>query len=89
MNSGMMLGNGIAGTCMTILCAVRVLLLLWPVREHQNINTRLYRGIYVASYRNKAAIIGRKRSSNDTDLIQPDQYIVPKNKKAKIPPPKP
>ena len=28
--------------------------------------------------------MGRKCSSNDTDLVQPDQYIVPKNKKAKI-----
>jgi Transposase IS4 len=33
--------------------------------------------------------MGRKRSSNDADLVQPDQYIVPKNKKAKIPPPDP
>ena len=31
--------------------------------------------------------MGRKSSSNDADLVQPDQYIVPKNKKAKIPPP--
>ena len=31
--------------------------------------------------------MGRKRSSNDADIVQPDQYIVPKNKKAKIPPP--
>ena len=33
--------------------------------------------------------MGRKRSSNNADLVQPDQYIVPKNKKAKILPPKP
>jgi len=33
--------------------------------------------------------MGRKRSSNDVDLVQPDQYVVPKNKKAKIPPPEP
>jgi hypothetical protein len=33
--------------------------------------------------------MGRKRSSNDADLVQPDQYIIPKNKKAKIPLPKP
>ena len=33
--------------------------------------------------------MGRKRSSNNAGLVQPDQYIIPKNKKAKIPPPKP
>ena len=33
--------------------------------------------------------MGRKRSSNDVNLVQPNQYIVPKNKKAKIPPPEP
>jgi len=33
--------------------------------------------------------MGHKRTSNDVDLVQPDQYIVPKNKKAKIPPPEP
>ena len=33
--------------------------------------------------------MGRKRSSNDVDLVQPDYYAIPKNKKAKIPPPKP
>ena len=33
--------------------------------------------------------MGRKRTSNNADLVQPDQYIVPKNKRAKIPPPKP
>jgi len=35
----------------TIPCAVKVPLLLWPVREHQNINTRLYQSIHIASYR--------------------------------------
>ena len=30
--------------------------------------------------------MGRKRTSNDADLVQPNQYIVLKNKKAKIPP---
>jgi hypothetical protein len=33
--------------------------------------------------------MGRKRTSNDADLVQPEQYIVPKNKRAKIPPPEP
>ena len=33
--------------------------------------------------------MGRKRTSNDADLVQPDQYIIPKTKKAKIPPPQP
>ena len=33
--------------------------------------------------------MGRKRSSNNTDLVQPNHYIIPKNKKAKIPPPEP
>ena len=33
--------------------------------------------------------MGRKRSSNDADFVQPDQYIIPKNKKAKILPPEP
>jgi hypothetical protein len=33
--------------------------------------------------------MGCKRSSNDADLIQPDYYVIPKNKKAKIPPPEP
>ena len=33
--------------------------------------------------------MGRKRTSNDADLVQPDQYIIPKNKRAKIPPPEP
>jgi len=30
--------------------------------------------------------MGCKRTSNDADLVQPEQYIVPKNKRAKIPP---
>ena len=30
--------------------------------------------------------MGRKRASNDADLVQPEQYIVLKNKRAKIPP---
>jgi hypothetical protein len=29
--------------------------------------------------------MGRKRTSNDADFVKPDQYIVPKHKKAKIP----
>ena len=33
--------------------------------------------------------MGRKRTSNDADLVQPDQYIIPKNKRAKIPPQEP
>ena len=33
--------------------------------------------------------MGRKHTSNDVDLVKPDQYIVPKHKKAKIPPPEP
>jgi len=33
--------------------------------------------------------MGRKRTSNNADLVQPNQYIVPKTKKAKIPPPQP
>ena len=33
--------------------------------------------------------MGRKRFSNDVDLVQPDHYIVPENKKAKILPPEP
>ena len=33
--------------------------------------------------------MGRKRTSNDADFVKPDQYIVPKHKKAKIPPPEP
>ena len=62
---------------------------IWPVREHQNINTRLYRSIYIASYLNYITAMGRKRTSNDADLVQPEQYIIPKNKQAKILPPKP
>jgi len=33
--------------------------------------------------------MGHKRTSNDVDLVEPNKYIVPKNKKAKNPPPKP
>ena len=33
--------------------------------------------------------MGRKRTSNDADLVEPDEYIVPKNKKAKTLPPEP
>jgi len=33
--------------------------------------------------------MGRKYTSNDADLVQPEQYIIPKNKRAKIPPPEP
>ena len=33
--------------------------------------------------------MGRKRTSNDADLVQPTQYIVPKHKKAKEHPPEP
>ena len=33
--------------------------------------------------------MGQKCTSNDADLVQPDQYIVLKNKRAKIPPPEP
>ena len=62
---------------------------MWPVREHQNINTRLYHSIYIALYLNWTTTIGRKRTSNNIDLVKPDQYIVPKHKKAKIPPPEP
>jgi hypothetical protein len=62
---------------------------MWPVREHQNINTRLHHRIYIASYLNFIATMGRKRTSNNADLVQPKQYIVLKNKKAKIPPPEP
>ena len=29
--------------------------------------------------------MGHKRTSNDADLVQPDQYIVSKNKRAKTP----
>jgi hypothetical protein len=43
----------------------------------------------IASYLNYITTMGRKRTSNDADLVQPNQYIVPKNKRAKIPPPKP
>ena len=32
--------------------------------------------------------MGYKHSSNDVDLVQLNQYIIPKNKKAKIPLPK-
>ena len=28
--------------------------------------------------------MGRKYTFNDADLIQPDQYIIPKNRRAKI-----
>jgi hypothetical protein len=62
---------------------------MWPMREHQNINTRLCHSIYIALYLNKTTIIGRKRTSNDADLVEPDQYIVPKHKKAKYLPPEP
>ena len=31
--------------------------------------------------------MGRKRTSNDVDLVEPDEYIVPKDKKAKTLPP--
>ena len=33
--------------------------------------------------------MGRKCTSNDADPVKPDQYIVLKHKKAKIPPPEP
>ena len=33
--------------------------------------------------------MGRKRTSNDADLMQPKYYIIPKNKRAKILPPEP
>ena len=33
--------------------------------------------------------MGRKRTSNDTDFVKPDQYIVLKYERAKIPPPEP
>ena len=33
--------------------------------------------------------MGHKRTSNNADLVKPNQYIIPKHKKAKIPPPKP
>ena len=44
---------------------------MWSVREHQNIKTRLYHRIYIASYLNYITIMGRKRASNDADLVQP------------------
>ena len=62
---------------------------MWSVREHQNIKTRLYHRIYIAFYLNCITTIGRKRASNDADLVQPEQYIILKNKRAKIPPPEP
>jgi len=33
--------------------------------------------------------MGHKRTSNNVDLVQPKQYIILKNKRAKIPPPEP
>ena len=54
--------------------------------EHQNFKC-LYHRIYIASYLNCITIMGRKRASNDADLVQPKQYIILKNKRAKIPPP--
>lgn len=33
--------------------------------------------------------MGRNRVSNDVDFVQPDQYVVPPNRKAKQPPPDP
>ena len=33
--------------------------------------------------------MGRKGTSNDADFVKPDQCIIPKHKKAKIPPPEP
>ena len=33
--------------------------------------------------------MGCKRTSNNADLVQPKQYVISKNKRAKIPPPEP
>jgi hypothetical protein len=49
----------------------------------------LYYGIYIGSCLNYITIIGCKRTSNNADLIQPNQYIVSKNRWAKIPLPVP
>ena len=46
----------------------------------------LYYRIYIGSHLNYITIMGRKCTSNDVDLMQPDLYIVPKNRWAKIPP---
>ena len=44
------------GINVSIPCAVKMLFRLWPVREHQNINARLYRSIYIASYRDYTSV---------------------------------
>ena len=49
----------------------------------------LYYRIYIGSYLNYMTILGRKRTSDDADLMQPNQYIILKNRRAKIPPPEP
>ena len=59
------------------------------MREQPKKSKCLYYRIYIGSYLNYITIIGRKRTSDDADLMQPNQYIVPKNKRAKIPPPEP
>ena len=67
---------------------------LTPLRRNRNVararttkkSKGLYYGIYIGSYLNYITIMGRKYTSNDADLMQSDQYIIPKNRRAKIPP---
>ena len=54
--------------------------------EERYTKRTLKRGFTVASYLNYITTMGRKRTSNNTDLVQPKQYIILKNKRAKIPP---
>ena len=49
------------------------------MREHQKISIP----------RRVTTTIGRKCTSDDADLVELDEYIVPKNKKAKNLPPEP
>ena len=56
---------------------------MWPVRENQKVNKYLHWN-YMASCLNYTTTMGRKCISNDADLVQLDQYVVPKNKRAKI-----
>ena len=60
---------------------------MWPVREQQK-SKYLYYGIYIGSYHNYIIIMGYKCTSNDADLMQPNQYIISKKRWAKIPLPK-
>ena len=42
---------------------------LWSVREHQNINKRSTKQLYLALFNKSTANIGRKHVSNDMDFI--------------------